>query len=50
VREAHTQVVENTLRYHRGQTEALAVLNEVRAFVKEHGPAGTKDISIGEAR
>ncbi len=49
MREAHTQVVENTLRY-RGQTEALAVLNEVRAFVKEHGPAGTKDISIVEAR
>lgn len=49
VREAHTQAVLNTLRY-RGQTEALDILEDVKAFVEEHGPVGTKDLSIGEVR
>lgn len=49
VREAHAKAVINTLTY-RGQLDALKILEEVKAFVAEHGQTGTKDISIGEAR
>lgn len=49
VRQAHTRAVLNTLR-HRGQTEALDLLEDVKTFVEEHGPTGTKDLSMGEVR
>lgn len=49
VREAHAKAVINTLTY-RGQLDALKILDEVKAFVAEHGQTGTKDISIGETR
>ena len=49
VRQIQAQSAERTLSY-RGQTEALNILQEVRAFVSANGLTGTKDISIGEVR
>ena len=49
VRQIQAQLAERTLSY-RGQTEALNILQEVRAFVSANGLTGTKDISIGEVR
>ncbi|WP_455717868.1 DNA glycosylase AlkZ-like family protein [Anaerosporobacter sp.] len=49
VREAHTKSVISTLQ-HRNQMGALDIIDDVKAFVAEHGATGTKDISIGEVR
>ena len=49
VRQIQAQSAERTLSY-RGQTEALNILQEVRAFVSANGLTGTKDISIGDVR
>lgn len=49
VREEHVKFSFKTLEY-RGQLGALDILDDVKAFVTEHGMTGTKDISIGEVR
>lgn len=49
IRDEHTKSVFQTLTY-RGQTAALDILDEIRAFVDKNGMTGTKDISIGEVR
>lgn len=49
VRQAQAKNVEGTLR-HRGQLEALNILQDVKEFVAKNGLTGTKDISIGEVR
>ncbi len=49
VRMAVRQSVMRTLSY-RGQTDVLDILDEVRAFIRENGATGSKDLSIGESR
>lgn len=49
IRLIQTKNAERTLSY-RGQTKALNILQEVKAFVSANGLTGTKDISIGEIR
>ncbi|HKM34072.1 MAG TPA: crosslink repair DNA glycosylase YcaQ family protein [Lachnospiraceae bacterium] len=49
VREAYSKSALATLAY-RGQLGALEILEEVKAFVSEHGITGTKDITIGDVR
>lgn len=49
VREEHLKRVIATLQY-RDQMGALDILDDIRAFVSQHGKCGTKDISIGEVR
>ena len=49
VRQTQAKNVEGTLR-HRGQLEALNILQDVKEFVAKNGLTGTKDISIGEVR
>lgn len=49
VRKEQVGAILRTLGY-RGQLGALEILEDVKAFVSEHGLTGTKDISIGEVR
>lgn len=49
IRAAKGLSLKNTLG-HRGQLEALNLLDEVRDFIRKHGAISTKDISIGESQ
>lgn len=49
IRSSCGESAKRTLAY-RGQTDALDILDEVRAHIRQHGSTSSKDISIGESR
>lgn len=48
VRKAWGESAKGTLAY-RGQLDALAILDEVRDYIRQNGPTCSKDLAIGES-